>query len=532
VFTCVIDLTKNEYLDTFKKRTGCEATIFLGDKRINTTLIDQSGHLAIGTIADPVVAEAVLKNKKTYLGHLELFGQQYGVCYSPLASGDQVIGMLFTGIETGSIAKSRQAMNRWVYLASILGLIAMVCCIIISNSIFRRYSQMAQALSEKTAANRAKSEFLSTMSHELRTPLNAIIGMTAIGRNAKDMERKNYALGRIDEASVHLMNVINDVLDMSKIEANKLELSMIEFSFEQMLQKIMTIINFKAEDKRQKLSISVDRDVPDSLIGDDQRLAQVIINLLSNAVKFTPEEGKICLDVHLLGEKEGEYELCIEVSDNGIGITPEQKERLFSAFGQAENYIVRKFGGTGLGLAISKRIVEHMGGKIWVESELGKGARFIFTIKARGGHAKQREKQSGDVGVTHQAGEFSGKRLLFAEDIEINREILIALLEGSGLIIDCAEDGSEALRMVEANPGLYDIVFMDVQMPEMDGLEATRRIRALPAPVIDKLPIIAMTANVFTEDINRCIEAGMNDHIGKPVNLDEIYKKLYKYLGD
>jgi CheY-like chemotaxis protein len=327
------------------------------------------------------------------------------------------------------------------------------------------------------------------------------------------------------------MSVINDVLDMSKIEANKLELSVVEFNFRQMVQKVITIISFRAESKKQKLSVNVDENIPDRLKGDDQRLAQVILNLLSNAVKFSPEGGEICLDAHLTGENEDECELRIEVSDNGIGISHEQQQRLFSAFTQAESGISREFGGTGLGLAISKRIVEHMGGSIWVESELGAGARFLFTIKACRGNALQEEEQQNDaVEEKTRPGEFIGKRMLFAEDIEINREILLSLLDGSGLIIDCAEDGRQALRMVEENPGLYDIVFMDMQMPQMDGLEATRRIRALDTPEIKKLPIIAMTANVFTEDINRCIEAGMNSHIGKPVNINEVYEKLRNYL--
>jgi len=375
----------------------------------------------------------------------------------------------------------------------------------------------------------------------MRTPMNAIIGMTTIGMKSPDMGRKDYALRKIEDASTHLLGIINDVLDMSKIEADKLELSSVDFYFADMLQSVVSVINFRVDEKRQKFSIHVDDDVPRFVTGDSQRLAQVIMNLLSNAVKFTPEDGTISFDVSLAGEKGGICELRIEVADSGIGISAEQQTRLFRAFEQAESGTSRKFGGTGLGLSISKRIVELMDGMIWVESEPGKGSRFIFTVKIKRGedeveneaiivpdNEKPRQSETVEGG---QINVFPGKHLLVAEDVDVNREILISLLEGSQLIIDCAENGREAVEMISAAPDKYDLVFMDMQMPEMDGLAATRKIRALLSQSEKHLPIIAMTANVFKSDIEECLAAGMNGHIGKPLNLDEVLRWLHRYLN-
>ncbi|MCL1958374.1 MAG: response regulator [Spirochaetes bacterium] len=512
---------------------------------------------------------------------------------------------------------------------------------------------------EAEAANIAKSTFLSTMSHEIRTPMNAIIGMTTIGKNAKDITQKNYALDKISDASSHLLGVINDVLDMAKIEANKLELASVEYNFGKMLQKTLTIIHFRIDEKRQKLTANVDTKIPYFLIGDDQRIAQVITNLLSNAVKFTPEGGNIHLAASLLNETDGICELRIEVADSGIGLSPEQQKKLFNAFQQAEGgETTRKHGGTGLGLVISKRIVELMGGKIWIESDLGKGAKFVFTMKAQRGNkthhsllasgvnwknirilvvddkvevrtqfqnifeqlnvkcdaardgdeacrlidergkydiyfidwnmpgmngvelTKKIKQGAGNrqsvaimitaydwnqikddaeqVGVDMcllkpllssaiidcvndclgveqtvnsvvREGEFLGKTLLLAEDVEINREILLTLLENTGLVIDCAENGKEAVDKMEAAPEKYDIVFMDIQMPIMDGFEATRRIRKLPLCEHGRLPIIAMTANVFKDDIEACLAAGMDDHLSKPLDVEKVFEKLRLY---
>ncbi|MDR3295164.1 MAG: response regulator [Clostridiales Family XIII bacterium] len=532
----------------------------------------------------------------------------------------------------------------------------------LSEALQSMMDTLQKRIEAAVAASHAKSDFLSNMSHEMRTPMNAIIGMTTIGKSAADMERKDYAFEKIENASSHLLGVINDILDMSKIEANKLELSPVGFHFEKMLQKVVNVIYFRVEEQCQSFHVSIDPQIPDFLIGDDQRLAQVITNLLSNAVKFTPEGGSVRLDTHLQEEENDICTVRVEVSDTGIGISEEQQARLFSSFEQADSGTSRKFGGTGLGLAISKRIVEMMGGRVWVESEMGKGSIFAFTvqlkrdagkarplldpgvnrenirilavdddpeireyfqsvsgrfhlacdvaedgeqalalleknggydiyfidwklpgmdgveltkqIKERGGQSKSvaimisavewnaiagEAKGAGvdrflakplfpssildlineclgadgsadadaEAGQTLSLGEY---QLLLAEDVEINREIVLALLEPTELRIDCAENGVEAVNMYRAAPEKYDVIFMDMQMPEMDGLEATRCIRALDVPGAKSVPIIAMTANVFQEDIKRCLEAGMNDHLGKPMDFGEVLVKLRKYL--
>jgi len=383
-------------------------------------------------------------------------------------------------------------------------------------------------------ASMAKSDFLSNMSHEIRTPMNAIIGMTTIAESTNDPGRKDYAIEKIKDASKHLLGVINDILDISKIEASKFELSPVGFEFEKMLQKVVDVIMFRVDERKQHLSINVDINIPRAFIGDDQRLAQVITNLLSNAVKFTPEEGTICLDANLISEQGEAYLLQISVSDTGIGITDEQMERLFDSFEQAEAGTSRKYGGTGLGLAISKRIVELMGGEIWAVSNPGCGSTFAFTAQLKQDTAENPGSPVG--GVTEEVEQegkyydFSAYTVLLAEDVEINREIVLSLIEPTRLKVECAENGIQALRMYEAAPDRYDMIFMDVQMPELDGYGATRAIRALEVPAAKTVPIIAMTANVFREDIETCFAAGMNGHIGKPLDFSDLLKELREYL--
>ena len=398
-----------------------------------------------------------------------------------------------------------------------------------------KVEQLTLAKAKAEAANQAKSEFLANMSHEIRTPMNAIIGMTHIGKSAADIERKDYSFQKIEHASKHLLAVINDILDVSKIEAGKFELAPAEFDFKQMLQGVVNVVNFRAEEKQQKLTVYVDPDIPQPLIGDDQRLSQVITNLLGNAVKFTPNKGSISIGAYFSGEENGVCALKISVTDTGIGISPEQQLKLFEAFQQADTHTSRKFGGTGLGLAISKNIVGLMGGKIEVESELGKGSDFTFTVQMKRADKKSPfdpetpnpEEARADIGKI-----FRGHRILLAEDVDVNREIILALLEPTELAIDCASNGVEAVKMFIESPDRYEMIFMDIQMPEMDGYEATRKIREFEFDMTEAgtVPIVAMTANVFKEDVEKCLAAGMNDHIGKPIVLHEVLNMLKKYL--
>ena len=395
--------------------------------------------------------------------------------------------------------------------------------------------EMIRAKEAAELASKAKSEFLSRMSHEMRTPMNAIIGMTTIGRSARETSRKDYCFEKVQAASSHLLGVINDILDMSKIEANKLELSYDDFILETMLSKIVNIVSYQMEEKKQHFNLSVADDVPRGIYSDEQRLSQIITNLLSNAIKFTPDEGSISLFVRRLTLPEGKenYSLEFEVKDSGIGVSPEQQTKLFNSFEQADGGISRKYGGTGLGLAISKRLVEMMGGTIRVESSVGHGSSFVFTICAGAvspSHAAELPDDSnGCLSKWYGPGCFKNKKILIAEDIEINREIVAALLEFSGISISFAENGRMAYETFAADPESFDIVFMDVHMPEVDGFEATKMIRGIDNPHAKTIPIIAMTADVFREDIEKCFSAGMNDHIGKPLDTNLMLAKICTY---
>ena len=389
-------------------------------------------------------------------------------------------------------------------------------------------NKLTAAKNEADQAALAKGAFLSNISHEIRTPMNVIIGMTVIGKNSNDIERMRYSLDQINNAGTYLLNVINDVLDMSKIESGKFDLFLEEFKFKKIIEQAKSLVSLFAEEKKHCLTISVDDNIPPVLFGDSQRLVQVIANILGNAVKFTPERGNISLNACLLDEKGDLCTIQIEITDSGIGMSQEQQQNLYQPFSQADSNTFRKFGGTGLGLSISKNIVDMMSGEIRVQSEVGKGTTFTFTVRLR----RAGISTAKEIPVEREAVTFYGKCAFIVEDVEINREIVTSLLEPTGIKIICAENGAEAVRMFSESADAYDIIFMDVNMPEMDGLEATRRIRSLNNARAKTVPIVAMTASVFREDIQKCLNAGMNGHIGKPLNADQIFGIMREYLGE
>ncbi|MDR0786161.1 MAG: response regulator [Treponema sp.] len=513
------------------------------------------------------------------------------------------------------------------------------------------------------AGVQAKTNFLSHMSHEIRTPMNAIIGMTTIAQKASDISRIQYCLKQIENSSRQLLGIINDVLDMSKIEANKLEISNEEFAFEDMIQNVVNVVQVKMDEKGQEFYVNVENVFTRAVISDELRLSQVLINLLTNASKFTPDSGKISLSIRQTPIDNDTVRLHISVADTGIGVTDEQKTRLFHSFEQAESSTTRKYGGTGLGLSISKSIVNLMGGDIWIEDNPGGGSKFAFEIIVKWGKVcrfnklpknlrrdlrilvvdddvntldyfesvlagfslecdkascgedaialVERREQDGKpydltfvdwkmpgmdggqiaqeltritrgksivvmisvasqdeacaalnplglnhflpkpllpstlyntilslIGYTGQnndvdkdetsSHDWSGKKLLLVEDVEVNREVIIGVLEDARITIECAENGARAVEMFDKND--YDIVLMDIQMPVMNGFDATRAIRASGKPRAATCPIIAMTANAFKEDVRECISAGMNNHIAKPIDVKRLFDTLSDYL--
>ena len=369
--------------------------------------------------------------------------------YYPIIDNGRVRYVLFIDLDTTTYFETQNLVNSsieglvhqntglsFISFATIF-IVLLFFTIFISLIVSKLIENLEKANTEAKIANEAKSTFLSNMSHEIRTPLNAIIGMTSIGMHAGDITKSNDCFSKIDVASKNLLGIINDILDMSKIEAGKFVLSDSDFDFPKMLSQVEEINKFRMDEKKQSFEVSTDKDIPQFLYGDDQRLSQVISNLLNNAAKFSPVSGIIKLDSKLLEKNGDTYTLQIAVSDNGIGISSEQQDILFNSFQQAENNTSRKFGGTGLGLAISKKIVEMMGGRIWIDSALGEGSTFTFTIEIKQGKDTSVHEDNSKEDTTYN---FEGHTILLAEDVEINREIVLALLEPTSIKIDCAEN--------------------------------------------------------------------------------------------
>ncbi|MBL8488022.1 MAG: response regulator [Rhodocyclaceae bacterium] len=375
-------------------------------------------------------------------------------------------------------------------------------------------------------ANRAKSVFLANMSHELRTPMNAIMGMTDLALRRATDERQRHFLTTALQASRHLLEVINDILDISKIEADRLRLERIDFHLGSVLEDLHSLFDHKAAEKGLILSIEAAPEIRRMpLEGDPLRLRQILVNLVGNAVKFT-DSGSVRLSVVRANAGSSEVVFRFEVADTGIGIAAEDRGRLFAAFEQADNSMTRRYGGTGLGLAISKRLVDMMGGEIGVESTPGAGSTFWFT--ARFGYPDRPLERGGNASVPRpsRSERWRGARVLLVEDEPSNQEVSRTLLEEAGLVVDVASNGLEAVDLARGHG--YALVLMDLQMPQMNGLDAAAAIRSLP--VGGRVPILALTANAFEEARQRCLDAGMDGLLAKPVTTECLHDALDRYL--
>ena len=489
-----------------------------------------------GKTADEYLTQldAAMDARKNYTTEFVINGERRFLYCSPLAYSEWYL-ILF--MPYGVLDEAVNSLGGFWGQAARTGCVVLLVAMLLLFACYyymmhQQMKENEQARQAAEQANKAKSEFLSNMSHDIRTPMNGIVGMTAVAMaNLDNPQQVQNCLTKISLSSKHLLGLINDILDMSKIESGKMTLVSEPVSLKEMVDGITNIVQPQVNVKKQTFEVTADNLYAGYVLSDSVRLNQVLLNLLGNAVKFTPDGGAIRLKLaEEVSPKGNEYvRLHLYVTDTGIGMTPEFKTKVFESFMREDNARVQKTEGAGLGMAITKYIVDAMSGSIEVASEVGKGTEFHVTLDLK--KVEEPEIEAQEESAPDDDGELVGKRILLAEDNDLNWEIAQELLSGLGLELEWAEDGQICLDKFQASPaGYYDAILRDIRMPKMNGYETTRAIRALDRTDAASVPIIAMSADAFEEDIRRCMESGMNAHVAKPIDMREVTKILRKFV--
>ena len=443
----------------------------------------------------------------------------------PLVKGKEHLGLLYLANSENGYSKEMVASLEPVASS----LVAVLEARKIDAERLQAELDLGDAILKAEAAAKAKSQFLANMSHEIRTPMNAILGMTQLALETGSLAKKQSFIQKANQSANNLLGIVSDILDFSKIESGNLSLESITFNLDDVVNNLKDVSLFKANEKDLFLKLDIPDSLPRSLSGDPLRLGQVLLNLVGNAIKFTDAGGEILVGIELEEQIDDRTKLHFRIKDNGIGISPEQQDKLFKAFSQADSSTTRKYGGSGLGLVICKQLVELMHGSLWVDSAVGSGSTFHFTaefgLPGEAVTSAPRQKQAQDD-IAAAINQLRGAHLLIAEDNEINQEIILELLGSRGIFADVAQDGQQALSMLAENS--YDGVLMDCQMPVMDGYEAARKLRQDPR--WKSLPVIAVTANVLQEDVDEIFAVGMNDFVSKPIVIDRLFLVLAKWI--
>ena len=484
----------------------------------------EASRITFGEKAEDMVQTC--KDRKPLVVSLHIDSKEYYFCSAPLDLADWSLALIVQEEYMGGMGHG--FFSGIILYVSLIALILGAALLMLLYATMKRKStaekltqseRLAEAMSD---ASRAKSEFLSNMSHDIRTPINGIMGITTIAKgNINNPEKIADCLGKIDGASHHLLSLINDVLDMSRIESGKTKITTAPADIRTIMDNCGSIVKGQMEGRDIDFTLDIDAQHT-AVLADELHIRQVLINILGNAVKFTRDGGYIRFFCHETAFTPENVTYEIKVSDSGIGMSREFLERIFDPFSQEENRERTHYKGTGLGMAISKQLVDLMGGDISVDSEIGKGSTFTVTLTLDRDLTLRGEKKT-----AAQSDNINGVRILLAEDNELNTEIAVELLSSSGAEVDTVSDGKEAVRKFSENaPGTYDVILMDIMMPEMNGLEATRAIRAMERDDAKHIPIIAMTANAFDDDVKATRDAGMNAHLSKPIDIHKVISTI------